>query len=300
MSILKRLAWGLGPLALVAILGVTTSGFPSQPYFTRVKIGNGAGQVSQLNVAGNGTVPGTTSVDIIQDGSGNGFVYNRANGGLTFGTNNISRGVIDATGFWQINAPTAGQALTISLLAPGGDGKEFTINSSIGTSPASLDAGEMQSFRNFSTNGGTGELRLLTFGQLGADAFVRAVQCGNPGVNCGLNLVTSGGAPVKFNNLGTGATISAQVGGIGVCNFGQQIPTSTTWNTCTRNSAGNYTLTFPANFLRAPNCFATALAVPTIYTINTPSVNQVIVISNQGALFATPTDSNFQIVCSGT
>ena len=57
-----------------------------------------ASNQAYVSVAGNGGVVGTSSFDLIQDGSSNAFVYNRANAYLAFGTNNTERVRIDASG----------------------------------------------------------------------------------------------------------------------------------------------------------------------------------------------------------
>jgi hypothetical protein len=57
-----------------------------------------ASNQAYVSVAGNGGVVGTSSFDLIQDGSSNAFVYNRANAYLAFGTNNTERVRIDSSG----------------------------------------------------------------------------------------------------------------------------------------------------------------------------------------------------------
>jgi hypothetical protein len=57
-----------------------------------------AGASSFLSIAANGNVPGTTSFDLLQDATNTAYMWNRANGPINFGTNNISRMGIAATG----------------------------------------------------------------------------------------------------------------------------------------------------------------------------------------------------------
>ena len=61
---------------------------------------NGAGAVQ---ISGHGTTYGSTSFDIIQNSAG-GYVYNRANLPVIFGTNNTERMRITSDGVLQINA----------------------------------------------------------------------------------------------------------------------------------------------------------------------------------------------------
>jgi len=57
-----------------------------------------AGNQAYLSIAGNAGVPGTSAFDIIQDGSSNAFLFNRANTYMAFGTNNTERMRLDASG----------------------------------------------------------------------------------------------------------------------------------------------------------------------------------------------------------
>jgi hypothetical protein len=75
-----------------------------------------AGNQAYVSVAGNGGVVGTSSFDLIQDGSSNAFVYNRANTYLAFGTNNSERYRIAADGVatWSNVGGVAGTAMTLN------------------------------------------------------------------------------------------------------------------------------------------------------------------------------------------
>lgn len=57
-----------------------------------------AGQIAVLNVIGNGNTLGTTSLDLVQDSSSIGYLFNRANAALLFGTNNNEHMQLDASG----------------------------------------------------------------------------------------------------------------------------------------------------------------------------------------------------------
>jgi hypothetical protein len=57
-----------------------------------------AGASSFLSIAGNGNVAGTTSFDLLQDATNTAYMWNRANGSMSFGTNNAARMSITAAG----------------------------------------------------------------------------------------------------------------------------------------------------------------------------------------------------------
>ena len=63
-----------------------------------------AGTASSVYLAANGNTPGTTSLDILQGGDNQGYVYNRANAALNFGTNNTTQAAITASGLLQFNS----------------------------------------------------------------------------------------------------------------------------------------------------------------------------------------------------
>jgi hypothetical protein len=75
-----------------------------------------AAALASLICAGNGQTAGTGSLDLIQDGAGSGFLYNRGNFPLAFGTNNAARINIAASGAVTVNAPASGNSLTVSQL----------------------------------------------------------------------------------------------------------------------------------------------------------------------------------------
>lgn len=56
------------------------------------------GQTAAMNVIGNGNALGATSLDLVQDSSNVGYLFNRANAALVFGTNNAERVRLDAAG----------------------------------------------------------------------------------------------------------------------------------------------------------------------------------------------------------
>jgi hypothetical protein len=57
-----------------------------------------AGQTATLQIAANGNSGGVTSLDIVQDSSSNGYVFQRANAPLIFGVNNAEQMRLTSTG----------------------------------------------------------------------------------------------------------------------------------------------------------------------------------------------------------
>ena len=94
---------GIGTASPAHALDVTSSAT------TVIRSLASASNQAYVSVAGNGGVVGTSSFDIIQDGSSNAFIYNRANAYLVFGTNNVERYRIDSTGIstWAVAGTTA-------------------------------------------------------------------------------------------------------------------------------------------------------------------------------------------------
>jgi hypothetical protein len=65
-----------------------------------------AGQTAVFNAIGNGNSLGATSFDMLQDSSSIGYLFNRANAALVFGTNNTERMRLDASGNLLVGTTT--------------------------------------------------------------------------------------------------------------------------------------------------------------------------------------------------
>lgn len=65
---------------------------------SRAEVAADAGQTAALAVTGNGNAVGATSLDLVQDGAGVGYLFQRANQPLVLGTNNTNRLQISAGG----------------------------------------------------------------------------------------------------------------------------------------------------------------------------------------------------------
>ena len=83
---------GIGTSSPAYKLDVSSSGT------TVVRSYASAGNQAYVSIAGNAGVPGTSAFDIIQDGSSNTFLYNRANTYMAFGTTNTERMRLDNSG----------------------------------------------------------------------------------------------------------------------------------------------------------------------------------------------------------
>jgi hypothetical protein len=72
-----------------------------------------AGQTATLQIAANGNSGGVTSLDIVQDSSSNGYVFQRANAPLIFGVNNAEQMRLTSTGL-GIGTSSPGAKLTLA------------------------------------------------------------------------------------------------------------------------------------------------------------------------------------------
>ena len=81
---------------------------------TAISIYRGAGNNAAIEFAGNGNTLGTTSMFVGQGTDTLGYVYQRANSALLFGTNNTERMRIDSSGNLLLGGTGTGGNLTIS------------------------------------------------------------------------------------------------------------------------------------------------------------------------------------------
>ena len=96
---------GVASTALVAIdssgnVGIGTTSPSSKLHVAApnsgIIVSGGAGTATSLILAANGNTAGSSSVDVIQGGDSSGYLYNRANAAMYFGTNNTTRMSINA------------------------------------------------------------------------------------------------------------------------------------------------------------------------------------------------------------
>lgn len=78
---------------------------------TNAAIRADSGQIAILNVIGNANTLGGTSFDMVQDGGNVAYLFNRANAGLVFGTNNTERARFDSSGNFIKSLTTSAPAL---------------------------------------------------------------------------------------------------------------------------------------------------------------------------------------------
>jgi hypothetical protein len=84
-------------------LGVGTT----SPFAGSITNARGSGVQASIEIAGNGTTAGTTSLSLIQASDSIAYIYNRANTAMIFGTNNTERARIDASGNVMVGLSTA-------------------------------------------------------------------------------------------------------------------------------------------------------------------------------------------------
>jgi hypothetical protein len=147
-----------------------------------------AGQATRLRIASNGVAAGASSFDIGQGWlsatDGIGWLYSR------------SAALILAAG-------TASARVTV----PNNVGFAVAVSGDVGQNPPNNDTGQIFTVNNEATTGG--EKRLLAFGQIGTDAFVRAVLSG-AGVAPGLRFFTNSAERMRIVGTSGQIQVSAQ------------------------------------------------------------------------------------------
>jgi hypothetical protein len=184
---------------------------------TAFQVNNAAATLTYFKVAGNGsaTLAPASGVGLTIAGSGGLAVTAGASAlqSLT-ATSGAFSGAVTGAGY--SGGPISGTSGTFSsgLFAAGAGGAgndAISAAATVGTSPATVDTGEIVSISNRSTAGGNGEQRLLSFGQVGANAFIRPVAQGSPETSAGLVIATGGGG-TTFGAAGN-VTISPPTSG---------------------------------------------------------------------------------------
>lgn len=125
MKIFKRVLWGFGPLALIALMGVTTSGFPTNPRFNSVA---NTGLITTGTVLATGSLTGpscsngtATSTAVICAQSQSSANYSGMFGGST--TTGQSFGILVTAGTNSTDtALQIGTAANTTLVRFRGDG----------------------------------------------------------------------------------------------------------------------------------------------------------------------------------
>jgi hypothetical protein len=111
---------GIGTSSLTAQLDVFSAGAVTNIIASR---SSSTGQ-AYLSACGNGATPSVGSFDIIQDGTSIGYIYNRANQPIIFGTNNTERLRIDSSG--RVGIGTSAPGTTLEVSAGGGSSPSLT------------------------------------------------------------------------------------------------------------------------------------------------------------------------------
>lgn len=178
-----------------------------------------AATVAQVAIAGNGSVAGTASFDIVQDGSNVGSIINRANAALNLSTNNIIRVTIAATGGVTVGVPTSGTALTVTAVAgaaalavSGGNGSTITSASGVALAVTGVNANAIATFSGttgagfiavFDGQAGTRQWRIGS-GQSATGAF--DVVDSTAGNLTRLTIPTTGGVSIPTPTSGSSLT----------------------------------------------------------------------------------------------
>lgn len=84
----------------------------SSPAANSLSIARGSATNASVEIAGNGNTPSTTSFSLIQAGDNTAYIYNRANGPILFGTNNLERARIDTSGNLLVGTTSGGSYKT--------------------------------------------------------------------------------------------------------------------------------------------------------------------------------------------
>ena len=96
---------GSGSVMFVSASGNVGIGTQNPPSI--LSLYRGSGVNAYLEVAGNGNTPGTTSMLYGQDSSNNGYVWNRSNSAIYFGTNNSIKMFLNSSGDFLIGTTTS-------------------------------------------------------------------------------------------------------------------------------------------------------------------------------------------------
>lgn len=172
---------------------------------------------------------------------------------VRFGTaaGGSTRILLASAGNVSVLAPSSGT--TLSLTGLGGGVNTLSLAAPLGTSPGTVDSGQILSLNNSSTAGG--DQRLLTFGQLGANAFIRPVLSGSGPSGAGLVIVTGTGATtfgstgnVSINAPASGTTLTVTSGAdlSGILINGAQNNISLTLNNTQAGGTTNWRVTSSA------------------------------------------------------
>lgn len=289
----RKILWAFGPLALIALLGITSGGFPFNPKLGTVTATSFVGgAVSGTTGAFSGAVSGTTGA-FSSTVSGTAGTFTGAVSGTT-GT------------FTQAIAGTARDMVLQNSNAGTGSATNFGVQNDLLSIAHELDLGYVSStFAGaFLTGGSTGESAYLNT----PSAISLCVGSNNI---CKINAVGSAGV-VLMPGGGFGAQVGAPTGGdkgtgtfnaTAVYQGGIQVPkiawasmtgsgacaivTSASVSTCVRTGTGLYTITLSALFASTPTCTATmAAGVPQGILLQATTTTNVSLIVENASLTA--------------
>lgn len=296
---IKKILWGFGPLALIALLGVTTSGFPSQPFFSAYTVAGGTSSkapalVNNANLGGpEYTLCGTGSaVGLkcwqLRVGSAGAFALSTADDtGVTQSTpfsiskdssgNPLAMQVTANTSTWF---STAGQNVSGSFQSPTGKFSQLFVLSNTTASEAGICVSDTaalcsaSSAANDTSIFGSGAIRVQS--QSGAD-YAQLT-------STGVNIPT--GSTYKINSVNAipQTAVGSWLQGVSTCT-GQGTPRGMT---CVTNAAGTQsTITFSPAFATTPTCNLNGSQSTAVQqnTISTPSTSGVVIVTTSPMTF---------------
>lgn len=166
-----------------------------------------AQKISQLPVAA--ALSGLETIPITQNGTTVGASATQFANFIGASQNDLN-----ILGNWNFAAATG---TPLNVIASGAT--PLSISGAVGTAPATVDAGQLFSITNSSTAGG--DKRILAFGQVGANAFIRPILEGSPQTAAGFSIITG---PTVTNWTPAGnMTVSAPSSGVALTVVGNAL-----------------------------------------------------------------------------
>lgn len=313
---IKKCLWMFGPLALIALLGVTTSGYPSYAFFSHVVTTAPAGTVAlTLNSAGaanfsrmdyqlGGTTKAITGVsgaanDIITGAVQNDYNTRSAGGNILFSVDNggSASWKIATNGALSNLAPSSGPAITLTnssgadailINCAGAANCVDIVQSSAGAAAikvAGTSVGDVIGFFAQSTT--TGDT-VGSFNTSGATQWTVGSRRSDGALVFSTGLTLGTPKVVIPNTVTNGSIQQTAVGswlqGVSTCT-GQGTPRGMT---CVTNAAGTQsTITFSPAFATTPTCNLNGSQSTAVQqnTISTPSTSGVVIVTTSPMTF---------------
>jgi len=277
----KSLIVGFGAaLALAALLGITSGGFPSQPQFLKVLLG----PTTPANLLSCGT-PGTAGI----------FFLGCDTVPIATPVGTTQAGLYAIKSFQDCTNTTGGACIG-----------EFLYNRSTATNAQNfaLEIGNNVHQVVYGITGGNFSGSAVTGGPAGEIAFIESPAslpfCFAQAAIA--NLCINGDSSVTVNAQGSNSKAQvmqiaeAYSGGTGTCTMSTQHPGFGA--TCTRSGAGIYVLTI-TGFTNTPSCTATVVGATNLLVSLSSVSNTGVTANTFVANTNVAADNNFGIICAG-